>query len=93
MYEESNQHFFDFTASHFGAQLQNMFLHHILQLASTTAFVWSHYSHLPYCAVLGSPLDESNVIPKNSTTPIVVVVPGLTSDSSAAVSCQLKFKI
>lgn len=42
-------------------------------------------------AVLGSSADSSvdnNVISKNDTTPIVVVVPGLTSDSSAAVSCK-----
>ncbi|KAL8133250.1 hypothetical protein AgCh_008633 [Apium graveolens] len=44
-------------------------------------------------SVLGSPSDESNVIPKNTTTPIVVVVPGLTSDSSAAYVKLFAFKM
>lgn len=61
----------------------------ILQLASTTQLLCGLLIHIStYCAVLGSTSDKSNVIPKNTTTPIVVVVPGLTSDSTAAVSCN-----
>ncbi|KAL8134097.1 hypothetical protein AgCh_009242 [Apium graveolens] len=33
--------------------------------------------------VLGSSANKNSAIPKNSSTPIVIVVPGLTSDSSA----------
>lgn len=61
----------------------------ILQLASTTELQRGFLINIfTYCAVLGSPSAESNVIPKNTTNPIVVVVPGLTSDSSASVSCK-----
>ena len=41
---------------------------------------------LNYFTVLGDALHMNSFIPKNDTTPIMVVVPGLTSDSALAIS-------
>lgn len=51
-------------------------------------FVITHLfvSILLICAVLDGALHNQNEITKEDTTPIAVVIPGLTSDSSSPVS-------
>lgn len=44
-----------------------------------------------YTAVSGGVFSTNNTIPKGDTTPIVLVIPGLTSDSDAAVSFIFNF--
>jgi hypothetical protein len=49
--------------------------------------LFSFLNHeLNYFTVSGGALHTNSFISKNDTTPIMVVVPGLTSDSASAVS-------
>lgn len=43
-----------------------------------------------YYAVLGDSVYKNNVLSRSDTTPIVVVIPGLTSDSASPVSCGVE---
>lgn len=41
-----------------------------------------------HVSVCGSTMGKDNVISKEDTTPIAVIIPGLTSDSASVVSCR-----
>lgn len=41
-----------------------------------------------YVSVCGSTMGKDNVISNEDTTPIAVIIPGLTSDSASVVSCR-----
>lgn len=50
--------------------------------------ILSPNSFIFYVSVSGSTMGKDNVISKEDTTPIAVIIPGLTSDSASVVSCR-----